>query len=260
MKCRLCQNPDLKLYYTQGNHQQFRFYKCLHCGMVNLDLGTIDTEKNQQKYALKYKNPFDPKANKGALWSFEFIQKHLPAKGSFLDIGCGNGALLHRAKQDGWQVQGLELSPFLAKKINETLDIEVQTANFLDFDNFQQQFDLVALRHVLEHLPDSKAAMNSIARLLKPKGYAMLEFPNIEGLSFQTKRLLGKIGLHKKKYPENYVPGHCNEFSQRSFAFLAHQTGFELVVWQTYSSSPLKNKLMKIFNTATKARVLIRKK
>ena len=34
-----------------------------------------------------------------------------------LEIGCGNGRLLHLARAAGWTVRGLELSPFLARSV-----------------------------------------------------------------------------------------------------------------------------------------------
>ena len=35
MECRLCGGSDLTLYYTQGDRDQFRFYRCQACGLVN---------------------------------------------------------------------------------------------------------------------------------------------------------------------------------------------------------------------------------
>lgn len=259
MKCRLCNKTALKLYYKQGFQNQYLFYKCKTCGLVNLDLEKVNLEGNQTKYAENYKDPHSNKKNKGSYKTYLFIKKNIETKGSYLDIGCGNGSLLNFAKQDGWAVKGLELSGFLAKSIKETLDIDVEVRNFLDYKDSNVQYDLVSLRHVLEHLPDSISAMTQINQLLKHGGMAVFEFPNIEGISLKTKRFFSKIGVYKKKYPVNYVPGHCNEFSKKSFNYLLNQTGFELIKWETYSGKKFANLFYKITNSSTKARALVRK-
>lgn len=259
VRCRLCDGGRLRPYYRQGNAGQFVFYKCRDCGLVNLDLAGLNVTEHQEKYATEYPDPDDPHINRGSFASWRFLRKHLRTPGSFLDVGCGNGALLKSAREEGWTVKGLELSPFLAEQVRERLGIEVEAADFLEYDLPGERFDLVSLRHVLEHLPDSKKAMGKINHLLKPGGYALLEFPNIEGISFRTRRGLEKAGLHRKRYPADYRPGHCNEFSRKSFARLAGQTGFRVVVWETYGYSPIKNFLYNRIPVGTKARVLVRK-
>lgn len=259
MQCRLCGGHNLRPYYAQGNARQFIFYKCRNCGLVNLDLEGLNVVEHQEKYATEYSDPTDPHINRGAFASWRFLRKHLKESGSFLDVGCGNGALLNSAREEGWRVKGLELSPFLAAQVKERLGIDVEVADFLAYDLPGEQFDLVSLRHVLEHLPDSRSAMRKINGLLKPGGYALLEFPNIEGISFRTRRGMERIGLHRKTYASTYRPGHCNEFSRESFAYLARQTGFTVVVWETYTYSPVKNFLYNKIPVGTKARVLVRK-
>jgi 2-polyprenyl-3-methyl-5-hydroxy-6-metoxy-1,4-benzoquinol methylase len=259
MQCRLCGSERLKLYYTQGNDAQFKFYKCAECGLVNYDLsGGLD----QQKYADVYPDPFDENnpININQTITFRFIQAHLNFTGKVLDIGCGNGRLLHLFKNAGWSTKGLELSPFLAQSIKDTLDIEVETANFLEHHASDEgKYDLVILRHVLEHLPDPIVAMKKINAYLKPNRYAVLEFPNIEALDLKIKRLLQRLKLYQKKYKANFTPGHCNEYCKHSFTYLASKTGFDLNVWETYSYKPLSNFIYNRLHIGSKARVILKK-
>ena len=260
MKCRLCDHDGLPLYYTQGNRDEFRFHRCPVCKLVNYDLaGGTD----QEKYALEYVDPFDEtvKSNRAQTLSHEFLKAHIRGPGRLLEIGCGNGRLLHLARQDGWTVRGLELSPFLAESVNQRLGIEVEVANFLEYRSPDGgRYDLVLLRHVLEHLPDCRGALNSIGSLLREGGRALLEFPNIEALDLRFQRWMRKTGLHRRKYPEGYRPGHCNEFCRESFEYLLNATGFELVVWETYSYRPVSNFIFNRLHIGNKARVILRKK
>lgn len=259
MVCRICEGKELKLYYTQGYNQEYKFYQCQNCKLVNIDLAQLTIADHQGKYSYNLKDPKIKKDNVGADLSVQYINNKLSHKGRLLDIGCGNGALLLYAKETGWQVEGTELVESIAQFVENELNINVTVGDFMNGYNNEKPFDVVTFRHVLEHIPDSLSVMNEISRLLVPKGHAVLEFPNIEALSRKYRRLLTKVGLGKK-YAKGYQPGHCNEFCCESFQYLCDKTGFELLDWQTYSYSPLKNAIYKVFNTSTKARVLIRKK
>lgn len=260
MKCRICQNDLDKLYYTQGNENEYKFYKCNNCTAVNYDLsGGL----NQEKYTVSYLNPNDEshKININQRETYKHLSSNFPQKGKLLEIGCGNGKILTLCKSDGWDVQGIELSDVYASEISKRFDIPVQVLNFIDddIDNING-LDLVVMRHVLEHLPNPILAMNKINSMLKPGAYALLEFPNIESFDFKIKRFMIKYGLHKKHYKSDFKPGHCNEYNSVSFAKLAELTGFELVSWTTYSGKPFMNTFYKYLPYSSKARVIIKKK
>jgi SAM-dependent methyltransferase len=259
MNCRVCNSDKLIPFYKQGDKNQFEFYKCEECGLVNLDLSGLKITDHQSKYFDSFKPIENYEKEKKAKAAYQFIKKHVPITGGYLDIGCGSGALLYFAKQDGWRVKGLELTPDYAKYIRETLKVEVFVADFLEFKNTDEQFDVVSLRHVLEHLPDSILAMNKISALLKTGGYGHFEFPNINSISHRIQRFLSKTRLHRRKYSDSYQPGHCNEFSRKSFCLLLKLTNFELVRWETYSNKPLTNFIYNRIKIGTKARAIVRK-
>lgn len=89
-----------------------------------------------------------------------FLARFRPA--SVADVGCGTGALLHRLKQGGVRVFGLERSE-AALAICRQRELEVQTVNLLeigpkDAARYPGPFDLVLSFEVLEHLPPDRAA------------------------------------------------------------------------------------------------------
>lgn len=259
MNCRVCKSEKLNLFYEQGDENQFKFYKCLQCGLVNLDLSGLQITDHQAKYFDGFKPVEDYETEKKGKAAYHFIKRHVPVTGSYMDIGCGNGALLYFAKKDGWHVKGLELSPDYAEYVSKTLEVEVFVADFLEFEEMDEQYDVVSLRHVLEHLPDSVLAMNKIAALLKKGGYGHFEFPNINSISHRIQRFLSKTNLHRRKYSTTYQPGHCNEFSRKAFLHLLKLTNYELVRWETYSNKPLINFIYNRIKVGTKARAIVRK-
>lgn len=259
MKCRLCNSDNLKLYYVQGHKGEYRYYKCNVCSLVNLDIDNINIIDNQQQFADRFNTNFDYEGEKGALDAFRFISKHVPVKGNHLDIGCGNGALLYFSRKHGWNVKGLELSPVFADYIKKTLKIDVEVANFLKYEGSKGMFDLVSLRHVLEHLPDSVLALTKIRNLLKENGYAHFEFPNINSLSHRYQRFRDKIPFLKKRYKASFASGHCNQFSKKSFKYLLQKTGFRLIRWETYSFKPVKSYFFNHVHIGTKARAIVQR-
>lgn len=179
-----------------------------------------------------------------------------------LDIGCGNGRLMYLARRAGWQVKGLELSEEMAEMVRARLEAEVIVADFLEVEPdtiSETPFDLVCLRHVLEHLPDCKLAMRKLRQLVRPDGRVLIEIPNVESVSKKVKRFLTNIGLRRTKYPAEMSIGHANEFCKTSFEYLLKETGFELVRWETYSKKPLANYLYNRIHIGNKARALIKR-
>jgi len=57
---------------------------------------------------------------------------------------------------------------------SELADKKMDICNILFDDNI---FDLIICSHVLEHVPDDKKAMSELYRVLKPKGFAILQVP-----------------------------------------------------------------------------------
>lgn len=259
-QCRLCGGSRLSLCMSDGRDSNLHYYRCQDCALWNYD---IALGMDQSQYTERYVSPTDPdyKSNIDVRQSWKFLRPYLGAPGRLMDIGCGNACLPYLAREAGWDVRGMELSGAAAEAVGADLGIEVDVANFLEYDDPRgEQYDVVILRHVLEHLPDSVLAMNKIAALLKPGGLALLEFPNTRSISYTVKRFLKNRGLRNKKYSAEWRPGHCNEFCREAFAVLLDKTGFELVVWRTYSSKPLANAFYRLFPIASKARALVRLK
>ena len=253
--CRLCGHAGLQPFYSLGQNGEFKYFRCLNCTLVNYDLsGGLD-----QRQYIDLTNPTDDSAKKNhdkdASW--RFIKKWVPKSGKFLDVGCGTGRLLYLAQKAGWDACGLELNNEAAKTAIEMLDVPVIIGDFLTVDAKPNEYDLVALRHVLEHLVDPILALKKINFRLKPNGYALFEMPNIEALDIRLKRMLANTGIHRKQFSKDYLPGHCNEFCRASFQLLLEKTGFKLIRWETYSKKPVVNFLYTHLHIGNKARALV---
>ena len=66
----------------------------------------------------------------------------------------------------------------MAARVRERIGLEVTAADFLEFDpppGELEAYDVVCLRHVLEHLPDAHAAMTRVRALTRPGGFFLAE-------------------------------------------------------------------------------------
>lgn len=258
--CRVCGTTGMRLYYTLGNEGLFKYYRCPNCALVNYDLSTgID----QEQYVVTRHDPRDDdiKFNQHNDEGYRSLSRYAKPPGRILDIGCGNGRLLYVAMQDGWQVKGLELSADMAAFAREKLGADIIVGNFLEVNPGADDvggYDAVVLRHVIEHLPDSLGAMEKIRSFLKPGGYLLLEMPNIESMTKKWSRFVVGMGLYQRRFGEDFMAGHCNEFCRKSMEYLANKTGFQLVRWESYSSKPLTNWFYNRVPIGSKARAILR--
>jgi SAM-dependent methyltransferase len=258
-ECRLCGGSNLRPWMRDGRDRNLVYYRCDDCSLWNYDL---DCGVDQTQYTEVYISPRDAghRSNRLNLDSWKFVEQFARTPRSIMDIGCGNGGLLHLARESGWEVAGMELSQQAADAIREDQGIDVIVSDFLHYENPEgRRYDVVALRHVLEHLPDPILAMQKIGGLLKDNGLALLEFPNTGSFSYRLKRILKNRGLKNAKYPADWRPGHVNEYCRKSFRYLLDRTGFELAVWRTYSNKPVANAFYRWVPIASKVRVLVRK-
>ncbi|QAA82213.1 class I SAM-dependent methyltransferase [Aequorivita sp. H23M31] len=134
--------------------------------------------------------------------------------GSLLDVGAGTGEFLKVARSKGWKVQGMEPSS-KAAILAKAKDLELKNS-LSDFKG--EQFDVVTLWHVLEHIPDLEETINKLSSLVKLNGTLIIAVPNFK--SFDAS--------HYGKFWAAYdVPRHLWHFSKLAIEKLFREN-FEL--------------------------------
>lgn len=104
--------------------------------------------------------------------------------GRMLDVGCGNGRFLTTMRTLGWDVQGVELSENGMKACRMS-GLSVHHGDLASAQFPDGYFDLVTVRHVIEHVPEPRSFMAELTRILRPGGYLVVETPSSEALGRQ---------------------------------------------------------------------------
>jgi SAM-dependent methyltransferase len=146
--------------------------------------------------------------------------RHLPAtrRGRLLDVGSGNGAFVERMRMLGWDAEGVEPDPRAVSVARESgLPVREGTVEGLAA-GLEQSYDVITLDHVIEHLHDPAAALDSVHAALRPGGLLWIATPNLESLGH---RRFGRDWLHLDP------PRHLVLFNTSSLQALLRRSGFE---------------------------------
>lgn len=107
--------------------------------------------------------------------------RHLPkaSRGKrLLDLGCGNGAFLLRARSAGWLTVGVDLDP-KAVEVAQSQRLDVRLGGVEELGPANEQFDVITLSHVIEHVHHPLDVLQACHNLLKPDGNLWIDTPNI---------------------------------------------------------------------------------
>ncbi len=121
-------------------------------------------------------------------YAVKLLKKHLPSerKISIADLACGHGALLFCLKKLGYyNVHGIDTSPEQVNLAHELGVREVECQDIMSFlRNKENQFDVIFLMDILEHLRNSDLfdLLNQVSKALKNDGLAIVHVPNAEGV------------------------------------------------------------------------------
>lgn len=238
--CPICGDQsvmDLMAVEDPVTRRSFRIVRCSKCGLGF----TVSPPENLAEYYRGYH---------GNRHSFTVrfcdarrIRLLTAAAGTrsgrrLLDVGCGQGTFLERARREGWAVMGSEMHPEPARQ--NGLKVVADLGEIPE----RTQFDCVTAWHSLEHMRNPLGTLHRLRRLLVNDGVLIVAVPDAGGMQAS---LFGREWLHLD------VPRHLFHFRQASLAELLNRSGFKPLRWwhqefeydlMGWSQSAL-NKLMK---------------
>jgi 2-polyprenyl-3-methyl-5-hydroxy-6-metoxy-1,4-benzoquinol methylase len=145
---------------------------------------------------------------------------------TWLDVGCGAGALMRAAGTRGWEVVGTEVSESSVTALRKQgLEVHLGELQALDLP----AFDVVSLVEVVEHVPAPRELVADAARLLRPGGALYITTPHGRGVSARVLRT---------EWSAVTPPEHLQLFSTRGLRTIVNAAGLEVRAMQTHAFNP----------------------
>ena len=99
----------------------------------------------------------------------------------FLDIGCATGMLVQYMAKKGWQAEGVELCRPSARFGIEKRGVKIFVGTLKEACLPGESFAVVHFSHLIEHVPDPRAFLMEVRRVLTKRGMAVVTTPNVAG-------------------------------------------------------------------------------
>jgi 2-polyprenyl-3-methyl-5-hydroxy-6-metoxy-1,4-benzoquinol methylase len=199
--------------------------RCQACNLVYIN-PRPPLEAIHQGYAEAVDETYVSQAQ-GRLHAFRRIARQIarlkpPAGGRLLDVGAAAGFFLVAAREQGWKVEGIELSSWLAAWAKQKFDLTIHTAPLRSGQFPPGHFEVVTLFDVLEHVEDPKTTVRTVREVLKDDGLFVLSYPDWGSI---FARLL-------KRRWWFLLSVHLYYFTRTTIRRLLEENGFEVIRMQ----------------------------
>lgn len=228
--CNLCGKDNPQVFLEKDGYWIVR---CRHCGLLYVNPRDRKEELNKvyarayfqlQKLGSRDEVGYRDYIADGEVHRIYFKNKIAQIKrykkgGKLLDVGCATGYFLEVAKEEGFDVFGVDVSPFAVELAKKRLGKDRIHLGDLEGSKFETDFfDVVAMFQTVEHLPDPTATLIEVRRVLRPAGLLVVATPHQGGV---LEKLLGKnwFGYKPKEHP--YY------FNRKSLKDILEKAGFK---------------------------------
>lgn len=225
VNCPICNlNNSQFLFNVDRFGKTYLVVKCRNCDLIYVNPQPTPKELNEyysQNYDYRYmwRQEESLKDRSDVL----MITKFKPQKGTFLDVGCGSGLFLLAARRMGFAVKGVDLSKKAIAYGRTKFHLNLTRRSFLKL-NKRKKFDVITMKHFLEHVTDPLIYIIKSKKLLRNDGLLFLEVPNID--SFPAK-------ICGRAWQWMTPPAHLFFFSPKTIKMLLNEGGFKVIRKET---------------------------
>ena len=137
-----------------------------------------------QERHLNRKKYFEELSITSQKYYIPYLKQHfnLTPECSILEIGCGDGGNLMPFALYGCKVTGIDISTNRIAQaqdfFSETgVDAKLIASDIFKIDDFGEQFDIIIMHDVIEHISDKKKLLQQLQIYLKANGVVFIGFP-----------------------------------------------------------------------------------
>lgn len=167
-----------KLFDKQGQD----FVRCQGCSLVLInprppldDIRAVYEQSYSDRYVVKRDSKMRRARRRVAQ-----MRRRMPG-GRWLDVGCSAGFVLRAAADAGYEVAGVDLDPTGIAHARDELGLTDLHCGALESAGFASgRFDVITLYDVIEHLPDLRATLAELRRVLSRTGVMEIWTPDLD--------------------------------------------------------------------------------
>jgi 2-polyprenyl-3-methyl-5-hydroxy-6-metoxy-1,4-benzoquinol methylase len=232
-KCPVCESKNLSLYLDSKDYfltqEKFKIDQCQNCRFR-----FTNPRPSENLASTYYESPeyFSHTTGKKGLISSVYssirkftvrtkssiVGRHAQGKKA-LDIGCGTGEFLQSLNKLGYHTEGVEPNPMARQQAQKNFDLNIQSS-FNPINYPINQFDVVTMWHVLEHMYQMKETILGIRNILNESGTLIVALPNPDSLDAHI------YGKHWAAYD---LPRHVYHFCPEDVERIFSNLGFEII-------------------------------
>ena len=236
--CPVCQNKDISFKLACKDYsltqESFDIIKCNHCSFHYTH--PVPSKDNIAPY---YQFPeyishtdvqegwmnklYHKVRQRTLLQKTNWIQSLFTGhKGNILEIGAGTGACANAMSLKGWNVTALEPDEASRNKALENYNLQLLSTDHLK-SLPENNFDVITLWHVLEHVHDLSGYMETFTKLLKKIGRLIIAVPNHTSYDAQ---------FYKQFWAAYDVPRHLYHFSPAAMKTLCRNYQMKIIQYK----------------------------
>jgi SAM-dependent methyltransferase len=141
--------------------------------------------------------------------------------GKILDVGCGPGNFLAYIQNlPGWEAVGIEPNKTASEYARSHLGLNIITSSLEDVNFPDNEFDVITLWNVIEHLSNPLESLIKLRRWIKPRGLLVFNTPNLDSLDA---RIFNRYWIGYE------LPRHFYVFSSSTITRLVERAGYDLL-------------------------------
>jgi 2-polyprenyl-3-methyl-5-hydroxy-6-metoxy-1,4-benzoquinol methylase len=234
VNCNFCDSNDYAILFSGfiTKYGEIELVKCNNCGLVYCN-PQLTKDELKSYYAEDYYGVNNLRFI-GIIEKFVRLKRRIRAArvhkyvngGKVLDIGCGRGIFLNEMRKKGYDVYGTEFSETGANFAREVLKLDISIGELVTLKFPDNNFDIITIYHVLEHLSNPVQTLHEAKRILKPGGLLLIAVPNID--SWQAK-------IFKTYWFHLDIPRHYYHFSPVTLSNMLPGNSWDLLKVKKFS-------------------------
>lgn len=245
---RFCGFCHSSTYHTPYVFSDYRLIRCTNCGLLrrNVIFPRSQLKKifSRQYFFEEQKNYFSGCFQSGQLSEnrkvdflnrLRLLSRHFPRKKSppkkILDVGCATGLFLQLARNDGWRVYGVEISPLAAAFAQKQFHLPIFVGTLEEAKLPSHSFSVITSWEVLPYIEDPRSFFQEVNRLLRPGGLLAFQLTVVDSLLHYLANLIYQLSRGTVKFiaGRGYPYQNAYHFTRVSIRAFLSQSNFQIL-------------------------------